>query len=138
MDPTTLFIPLFILALWTGAIGLTLGFVRTYFMRNMNPQKAAHSKDLYGGMFPKWVDRLGENYNHIFEQPVVFYAVILAIGISNDIHLYQYWLANTYVTVRILHSIVQITINRVIIRFALYLLAWFTIGSMVVIQLMNL
>ena len=48
------------------------------------PQKdAAHTKDLRG-LMPAWVERTSDNYNHLFEQPVAFYALTICIAIINN------------------------------------------------------
>ena len=63
------------------------------------------------------------NYNHLMEQPTIFYAIALALalmGFGTGINL---WLAWGYVGFRIIHSIVQATVNVVAIRFPLFALA---------------
>lgn len=63
------------------------------------------------------------NYMHLMEQPTVFYAsaLVLAVaGVGNGVNA---WIAWAYVGLRIAHSIVQITSNRISLRFALFLLS---------------
>ena len=134
MEQTSILQPLFALGLWTLAVGISLAMSRTYLMRNMNPQKAARTKDLEG-LLPAWADRLADNYNHLFEQPVVFYAVVLAVALLNEIELLSVQLAWSFVVLRMAHSIVQITINLVVVRFTLYVLAWLVLGYMMIIEL---
>jgi len=57
------------------------------------------------------------NYNHLMEQPTLFYAIALALalmGFGGGINL---WLAWAYVAFRILHSLIQATVNIVLWRF---------------------
>jgi hypothetical protein len=57
------------------------------------------------------------NYDHLMEQPTVFYAVAISLalmGFGEDINL---WLAWTYVAFRVLHSLIQVTTNVVRWRF---------------------
>ncbi len=64
-----------------------------------------------------------DNYNHLMEQPTLFYAVALVlalVGGGGGINLALAW---AYVGLRVLHSIVQATVNRVIVRFAIFMLA---------------
>jgi len=63
------------------------------------------------------------NYNHLLEQPTIFYAVALVIALSGTGHGVNVWLAWGYVVLRIAHSIVQATFNRVAVRFALFILS---------------
>ena len=65
------------------------------------------------------------NYNHLMEQPTIFYAIVLTLalmGFGDGINL---WLAWGYVGLRIVHSIVQATVNIVAIRFPIFALATF-------------
>ena len=41
-------------------------------------QKLSHPAQL-GGVFPSKVERFADNYNHLWEQPTLFYAVVLVI-----------------------------------------------------------
>ena len=63
------------------------------------------------------------NYNHLMEQPTIFYAIVLALammGMDQPINVALAW---AYVGFRIVHSIVQATVNKLAIRFPLFLLA---------------
>ena len=63
------------------------------------------------------------NYNHLMEQPTVFYAIALTLALMGMGSGINYWLAWGYVGLRIVHSIVQSTINIVPIRFTIFALA---------------
>ena len=63
------------------------------------------------------------NYNHLLEQPTIFYAVALVIALTQTGDGVNAWIAWGYVLLRIAHSIVQATFNRVSVRFALFLLS---------------
>lgn len=72
---------------------------------------------------PAQVQWKAHNYNHLLEQPTIFYAVCLVlaiIGIGSGLNVTLAW---GYVILRILHSLVQVTVNRVIVRFALFALS---------------
>ena len=93
-------------------------------------QKLSHLAQL-GGVFPK-VERFADNYNHLWEQPTLFYAVVLviwALGHTDALHLYAAW---TYCGLRLLHSIVQVTVNQVWVRFSLFFLSWMALAFMLV------
>ena len=63
------------------------------------------------------------NYNHLMEQPTIFYAIALTLALMDFGGGINYWLAWGYVGFRVLHSLVQGTINVVPIRFTLFLLS---------------
>jgi hypothetical protein len=109
-----------------------MSYGRTRFMKD--PQDAAHTKDLKGTL-PAWVERTGDNYNHLFEQPVAFYVVTLAIALINSIDPLMMQLAWAFVILRILHSLVQLTFNLVLIRFMIFLIGWLIIAYMAISQL---
>lgn len=83
---------------------------------------AALRADLVAGGETKasWV---ADNYNHLHEQPTVFYAIAIVhalIGTGGGLNLQIAW---AYVALRIVHSIVQITFNRVLVRFSVFVLS---------------
>ncbi len=63
------------------------------------------------------------NYNHLMEQPTIFYAIALTLALMDMGHGINLWLAWGYVAFRIVHSLVQATVNIVQIRFPLFALA---------------
>ena len=79
-------------------------------------------KDL-DGVLPEKVQWPAHNYNHLHEAPTVFYAVALVlalVGWGNGLNAGIAW---AYVVLRVLHSLVQVTFNKVGVRFLLYALS---------------
>ena len=132
MNQLELITPILTLIVWTFLIFLMMAFGRVRFMSN--PQDAAHSKD-YKDQLPAWVNRTADNYNHLFEQPVAFYAVALSIALINDFDNLIVQLAWAYVLIRIIHSFVQIMVNIIVLRFLLFALGWITIAYMALSQI---
>ena len=132
MSQTALLTPIFVLVLWTSAVFLVLAFGRVKYTKN--PQDAAHSKDLKGTM-PDWVERAADNYNHLFEQPVAFYALTLCIAVINNFDSFMVQLAWAFVVLRIMHSLVQLTFNLVLLRFFIFVMGWLVLALMAYSQL---
>ena len=132
MSQTALLTPIFVLVLWTLAIFLVLAFGRVKYTKN--PQDAAHSKDLKGTM-PDWVERAADNYNHLFEQPVAFYALTLCIAVIYNFDCFMVQLAWAFVVLRIMHSLVQLTFNLVLLRFFIFVMGWLVLALMAYSQL---
>ena len=132
MDQLTLLTPVLVLVIWTFIIFLIMAFGRVSFMNN--PQDAADSKD-YKNQLPTWVNRTADNYYHLFEQPVAFYAVTLTIALVNSFDSLIVQLAWAYVLIRIIHSLVQLTINIVLVRFFLFASGWLIIAFMAFSQI---
>lgn len=63
------------------------------------------------------------NYNHLLEQPTAFYAAALTLAVVGAGDGLNATLAWAYVALRIAHSLVQATFNRVLVRFALFALS---------------
>jgi hypothetical protein len=79
---------------------------------------------------PSRVRWKADNYNHLMEQPTVFYATALALAVLGDQSTLALGLAWTYVGLRVVHSLWQVLVNQILIRFAL-----FSISSLVLFAL---
>ena len=130
MQQISILLPVLVLAFWTFIIFAIMAPARFYFLRMKHPQTAAHTKNLKGQL-PPWTERVADNYNHLFEQPVVFYVIALSIAVINNIEPLMIQLAWIYVALRVLHSIVQITFNFVPLRFTLFVTSWLILGYMI-------
>ena len=63
------------------------------------------------------------NYAHLMEQPTIFYAAVMILAISGGATSLSVSLAWGYTGLRIVHSIWQATVNKVSVRFVLFLLS---------------
>ena len=70
-----------------------------------------------------------DNYNHLMEQPTLFYAIAIVLALVDPDGANRA-LAWTYVTLRVAHSLVQALINKIELRFAV-----FSLSSIVLIVL---
>ena len=64
-----------------------------------------------------------DNYNHLHEGPVLFYALMFYLSLSGQGDELNLMIAWAYVAVRVIHSIVQVTSNKVMARFSLFVLS---------------
>lgn len=78
-------------------------------------------KDLEG-VVPDKVNWKAHNYTHLMEQPTIFYAAVMILAITGA-GSWDVLLAWIYVGLRIVHSIYQATINKVNVRFTIFLLS---------------
>lgn len=72
---------------------------------------------------PPTVRWKADNYNHLMEQPTIFYPIVLALVILGDHSTSTLVLAWAYVLLRIVHSLWQTLSNKIIVRFALFSLS---------------
>lgn len=64
-----------------------------------------------------------DNYNHLMEQPTIFYALAISLAVLGEgdgINLYFAW---AYVGLRVVHSLVQAVVNKIQVRFLLFVLS---------------
>jgi len=64
-----------------------------------------------------------DNYNHLMEQPTIFYALVLSLAFLGESSLINIYAAWAYVVIRIIHSLVQALINKIELRFILFCLS---------------
>lgn len=121
--------PVLALVGWTFVMWLWLYAVRIPAMQKakIDPQEAEKTGDF---KLPRAAQRPAENYNHLHEQPTIFYAMALAAEMAGAVDHFSVGLAWTYVTIRIVHSLIQATANIIMVRFLL-----FTLGTFVLLGL---
>ncbi len=83
-------------------------------------QQGAKSLD---ELLPAQVQWKAQNYNHLHEAPTVFYAVALALALLGAGNGFNATLAWIYVGLRVVHSLVQATVNKVMLRFLIFALS---------------
>jgi hypothetical protein len=64
-----------------------------------------------------------DNYNHLLEQPILFYAIALSLAVIGDSSTVSVALAWSYVALRVVHSLWQALVNVIPVRFALFALS---------------
>jgi hypothetical protein len=84
------------------------------------------------GVLPDRVNWKSHNYAHLMEQPTLFYATVLVLGIAGAGDGVNLQLAWAYVALRVAHSLVQATWNRVAVRFTLFALATVTLVALAI------
>jgi hypothetical protein len=119
--------PVVALVAWTLIVMLWMLATRGAEFRRLgitptNIPDGARGLDLEGKADPK-VQWKSHNYNHLLEQPTIFYAIALTLALMNFGSGINYWLAWGYVGLRIIHSLIQCTANVVRYRLAVFALA---------------
>ena len=127
MDYSPILAPVVALVTWTLAVMLWMMVARRSAFAKLGVTwgtipRGSRGKDL-DGRAPDEAQWPSHNYNHLMEQPTIFYAIALALALMDFGGGINYWLAWGYVGFRVVHSLVQGTVNVVAIRFTLFLLA---------------
>jgi len=96
----------------------------------LDPQAARFPGSL--DSLPDSARQVANNYNHLMEQPTIFYALVFYIYLSGgQDHLYIV-LAWSYVALRVIHTLIQCTVNLVVARFAVFSLSTLVLMAMAV------
>ena len=64
-----------------------------------------------------------DNYNHLMEQPTVFYAIVITLVLLGPSGDTAWVLAWSYVALRVVHSLTQALVNKIELRFLLFVLS---------------
>ncbi len=126
-------LPLLALALWTFVMETWLYATRIPAMTRgkiaYDPRRPAAE---FHGQLPAHVRWKADNFNNLMEQPTVFYAVAIVLallGAGSGLNLALAW---AYVGLRVVHSLIQATVNIVLPRFLVF------VASSVVLLAMTL
>ena len=126
--------PVVVLAAWTMVMWFWLYGTRIPALSaaKVNPDDLVHdpSKSLET-VLPPPVMWKAHNYNHLHEAPTVFYAVAIVlavIGAGDGLNAQLGW---AYVLLRVIHSLIQAIVNRVMLRFWVFALSSFVLMALV-------
>jgi hypothetical protein len=134
----SLLTPVLALIVWTLIIWIWMYATRIPAMQaaRINPQDAQHASAL--NVLPSRVRFVADNYNHLMEQPTIFYAMVFYIVLAGHSDTLQIWFAWAYVVLRIIHSLIQNTANVVTARFSVFALSTFVLMAMAIKELLVL
>jgi hypothetical protein len=126
--------PVVALALWTGVMWFWMYVTRIPAIMKARMRldpNAPRGEQM--AQLPPQVRWKADNYNHLMEQPTVFFAVALALAILGVDSSLAMGLAWTYVALRIVHSLQQALVNHIPTRFALFLLSSLVLFALVAV-----
>jgi hypothetical protein len=101
----------------------------------INPQDARFPGSLNG--LPDDARQAADNYNHLMEQPTIFYAMAIIAYLAAQSNELTGAFAWGYVALRVLHSLVQVTVNVVAVRFLLFSLSTLALIGLTVVVAMG-
>lgn len=126
MENNAILGPVAALALWSMVMWIWMYATRIPAMSRAKIDAAKMVGGTGKGLddvLPQEVQWKAHNYNHLMEQPTVFYAVAIALAIGGMGGGLNAQIAWAYVALRIVHSLIQATVNRVMWRFGIFALA---------------
>lgn len=124
--------PVLALIAWTMLIWLWMYVTRIPAIQNMGLKLDPNvpPRDLMNQLPPN-VRWKADNYNHLMEQPTLFYALAISAALLGAEGSTSVALAWAYVALRVVHSLVQATWNKIEVRFSV-----FALSSLVLIALL--
>lgn len=125
--------PVVALAAWTMVMWFWLYGTRIPALSaaKVNPDDLAHDPAMLTEVLPAPVRWKADNYNHLHEAPTVFYAVAIVLALVGQGDGLNAQLGWAYVVLRVIHSLIQATINRVMLRFAVFTVSSFVLMALV-------
>src|SRR5207249_6585408 len=122
MMHSALLAPVVALVLWSFVMCALLYATRIPAIRRgkivYDPHRPAED---FHTQLPAEVRWKADNYNNLMEQPTLFYAVALTLALLGADGALNIALAWLYVVLRVAHSLVQATVNIVMLRFAVFM-----------------
>ncbi len=130
--------PALALICWTLIVWAWMYATRIPAMQKakIDPQSAIHPGALAG--LPASARVVADNYNHLHEQPTIFYALVFYTHLAGAADPVTIALAWTYVAFRVAHSFAQIVLKIVMVRFSLFVLGTLALIAIAVRDLMQL
>ena len=118
--------PVLALVLWTLVMWIWMYALRlpAFARYKINPDDARHP-GTYSDKLPAHVRSAADNYNHLHEQPTIFYALMFFMALTGGNDNLAGLVAWVYVGLRILHSFVQVVVGKVALRFLVFVAGTF-------------
>jgi hypothetical protein len=122
--PSPILQPVIALVLWSLVMWAWLYATRIPAVNRLKvPLDPNASKSEFDAALPPKVRWKADNYNHLMEQPTIFYATALALALAGQGVGLNAALAWAYVALRVIHSLVQATTNVIMLRFSIFMLS---------------
>ena len=130
MTQTAIFNPFFATMFLTLLVWVYMYVRRINFINSqkLRPKELA-APGVLAQISPPSVSSPSDNLKNLFEIPVLFYALVLYLFVTQQVDAVYLNAAWIFVGFRVLHSIVHCTFNLIMLRFYLYLFStlavWF-------------
>ncbi len=125
--PQSILAPAAVLVAWTLVVLIWMAVTRLPALAKLNlppeQSRGGRGSDL-DGVLPAAIQWKAHNYNHLMEQPTIFYALVGILALTGGASETDVLVAWGYVALRVFHSLWQALVNTIPVRLGL-----FTLGS---------
>ncbi|SDZ87330.1 MAPEG family protein [Microbulbifer marinus] len=139
LSPSPILTPVVALVAWSLIMWLWMYATRLPAIRKAQMQldpRAPRGEQM--STLPASVRWKADNYNHLMEQPTLFYAVALALALMGEGNGSNLLLAWGYVVTRVIHSLLQALVNKIEVRFAIFVLSTLMLFGLTINALLHL
>lgn len=138
MDTTGFLTPVIALIVWTLIVWIILYARRLPLLAKAGPltDDVKSPDGAWKTLLPLKAQAPAHNYNHLMEQPTIFYAFMFWALLSGVGTALIGLLAWVYVGLRVTHSLIQISAGPVMPRFIIFALSTLCLMAMIVLALM--
>lgn len=119
--------PVVALVIWTLIVWIWMYATRIPAMQKAGIKPGQATKEAMAALPSA---NVANNYNHLMEQPTIFYAICFALQFMDQTHAINIGLAWAYVGLRIVHSLIQCTVNFIPLRFLVFSLASLVLAAL--------
>lgn len=130
--------PVFALIVWTTVSFFWLYATRIPAMLSLKIDPQSIKNSGLKGLLPERVEAVANNYNHLMEHPTIFYAMCFYLAISTHADALDVKLAWAYVVLRVVHTLIQNTINVIAIRFPIFFISGLVLFTMIIRETLRL
>lgn len=113
--------PVLALVIWTCVMWIWMYALRlpAFSKAGIKPDDARHP-GTYSDKLPPHVRSAADNYNHLHEQPTIFYALMFFMALTGGGDNLSTTVAWVYVALRVAHSFAQVVVGSVPLRFLIF------------------
>ncbi len=126
--------PVIALTIWTMVVWFWMYATRIPAINKagVSPDDLANDPSVtLENTLPPKVQWKSHNFTHLHESPTIFYAVAITLALIGQGDGFNATLGWIYVGLRIVHSLVQAIANKVMVRFAVYVLSSLTLMALI-------
>lgn len=129
--------PVLALIVWSLLIWILLYIRRIPAMQaeKIAPDSAKFPDGDWKAKMPPKAQAAAHNYNHLMEQPTIFYALMFYLFLVGETGKWIFYLACAYVVLRIIHSLIQVSCGPVMWRFGVFAISTLCLIGMVVLSI---
>ena len=135
----TILQPVIALVLWSFVMWAWLYATRLPAMAKLKIKyDPTQPNAVFNDAIPPQARWKADNYNHLMEQPTLFYAIALVLALAQQGEGINLVLAWIYVALRVVHSLVQALVNIINLRFGIFMLGsavlvWLTVDACIAV-----